>query len=911
MPPPFQRLTIEQFAGVLAAFEFRRRITCVHMHHTWRPNRAMWRGHDSMIGMWRFHTEERGFVDIAQHLTIDPDGHVWTGRNWNLPPASAVGHNGNATAGPFMFETVGDFDTGRDVLQGAQRKAVLDVTALVQSRFGLSSESLMFHNHMADKSCPGSTIAYDTFLAELRAHAVATAAAPRGRAGASARQPLPLPDSALADGALVQRTLRLIEPDPLAARSTAATMQEELDYDHETEAAILGGPRGGGSGSAPTPEQIDALRPYVLNLRMGGFSNNGLMTSSAADVDMIVNEHLKREVDAAQGVPLRIVLFAHGGLVKESRGLAIAHDQVAWWRDNGVYPIHFIWETGLFETIKDLLERARSPLRQRGLGDLITDRITDPLIESAVRALQSERIWGAMKSSAQLASADGGGARALLSALAAFVRQGAKIELHAVGHSAGSIFLAQLVDAAHTLGLPAFKSVQFMAPALRVDTFRRLIEPRVGAGIDTLTVFTMRRDFERDDNCAGLYRKSLLYLVSGGCEPEHDAPLLGLEDSLRADPALRALFSLGTPGGGKCEVVWSKSTLDQGRSATRAVRHGDFDNDAPTMNAVLRRVLDIADTVPLVRPFPASRAPFDPWQDGVDWPPELLAGGVSATAVGLPASAQVPAPVAPAAEVGRRLALCVGIDAYPAAPLAGCRNDARLWQQTLRTLGFEAEALFDPTRSQLVAAIEHLFSRARAGDQIVLQYAGHGTHVEDLDGDDSGGDTPGRDEALCPLDFSDGALLIDDDLGALIDSLDSRARLTLFMDCCHSGDNTRFGGQRQRARADARARYMPPTPQLLQAHRQWRSAHGGTRAAARAAHPELLFTACRSDQLAWESGGHGEFTLRATQVLGNGGGPLSARTLHQRVVEAFGPNPRQQPLLDGPADRLDVLLFGR
>ena len=72
----------------------------------------------------------------------------------------------------------------------------------------------------------------------------------------------------------------------------------------------------------------------------------------------------------------------------------------------------------------------------------------------------------------------------------------------------------------------------------------------------------------------------------------------------------------------------------------------------------------------------------------------------------------------------------------------------------------------------------------------------------------------------------------------------------------------------------------------------------------------MLFTACRSDQVAWESDGHGEFTLRATGLLGRNGARVSARALHQGVMSAFGPNPRQQPLLDGPADRLDAMLFG-
>ena len=185
---------------------------------------------------------------------------------------------------------------------------------------------------------------------------------------------MPLPDSAFAESTLVQRTLRLIEPDTAASRdASAGTAMEELNYDHAAEAAMLGAPRtgtrgGGPDADVPTAEQIDALRPYVLNLRMGRFSANGLMTSSEADVAMIVDEHLRPEADAAaaEGRKLRIVLYAHGGLVKESRGLATAQAHVGWWRDNGVYPIHFVWETGLFETIRGLLERAQPAPRQRG-----------------------------------------------------------------------------------------------------------------------------------------------------------------------------------------------------------------------------------------------------------------------------------------------------------------------------------------------------------------------------------------------------------------------------------------------------------------------------------------------------------------------------------------------------------------
>ena len=120
MPAPFKQLNRDQFAALLDKFPFTRKINAVHMHHTWKPNHAQYKGHETIVGMWRFHTETKGWQDIAQHITIAPDGSIWLGRNWNLPPVSATGHNGNAIAGPFMFEMIGNFDRGHDLFEGEQ-----------------------------------------------------------------------------------------------------------------------------------------------------------------------------------------------------------------------------------------------------------------------------------------------------------------------------------------------------------------------------------------------------------------------------------------------------------------------------------------------------------------------------------------------------------------------------------------------------------------------------------------------------------------------------------------------------------------------------------------------------------------------------------------------------------------------
>jgi hypothetical protein len=161
----FISLTREEFSHYLGKFKWSRQITAVHMHHTWQPNHAQWQGEKSVRGMYEYHTGHNGWSDIAQHVTIAPDGMIWLGRNWNKSPASSNGFNGSSAKGPFMFETVGNFDKGRDKLEGEQLKSVLHVIAEVQKNRGLETESLRFHRHLnSPKTCPGSAIDYDGML---------------------------------------------------------------------------------------------------------------------------------------------------------------------------------------------------------------------------------------------------------------------------------------------------------------------------------------------------------------------------------------------------------------------------------------------------------------------------------------------------------------------------------------------------------------------------------------------------------------------------------------------------------------------------------------------------------------------------------------------------------------------------
>ena len=179
----------------------------------------------------------------------------------------------------------------------------------------------------------------------------------------------------------------------------------------------------------------------------------------------------------------------------------------------------------------------------------------------------------------------------------------------------------------------------------------------------------------------------------------------------------------------------------------------------------------------------------------------------------------------PAAPQGHRAALCVGIDRYASVPLSGCVRDARAWSAELNALGFSVSMLLDldATRERIVRELTNLVTSAAPGDVLVFQYSGHGTQVEDIDGDEA----DHFDEAFVPVDYETGAFLIDDDLARIYGNCPAAPLLTLFMDCCHSGTNSRFVPFDSRPLGTREhRRYLPMSPWLEQAHRAFRSRLG-------------------------------------------------------------------------------------
>lgn len=668
-------------------------------------------------------------------------------------------------------------------------------------------------------------------------------------------------------------------------------------------------------GTDLTPEMVARLRPHLVNLTQGKLSRTGLAKTTEQDVRAIFDTHLPAFAKKQDNAAVPLMLWAHGGLVDEKRGLLSAYLQLDWWLENGVYPVFFVWETGLCDALKQIV--APFP-GARGMREDLADKIA----VQVARRFGGIKVWGAMKYFAELASAKDGGARFFAELLGGYVKaKPGSLELHAVGHSAGSIFHSYFIPACQRLSVPPCKTLHLLAPAIRVDEFKQRLRPMLGGPVGHLTMFSMMRELEEADTCSlgsiTFYNRSLLYFIQEALEPEPETPLLGLEDSIQADADMIKLFKRSD-----AEAIWSKTQQGGQDSRSNANSHGGFDNDAATMQSLAFRMIGEAPT-----PFPQQAQERTPraWEGpgAADLLQDIFGGFPAPTPPPLWPSPDRPVPAqapSPSGGSGQRAAVCVGIDTYPApATLSGCVADARAWEKALQGIGFEVTTVTngDATREKMIEALAELVDSGKPGDVLVFQYAGHGTEVDDLDGDEEGGTNGPKDEALCPVDYSNGALLIDDDIAKIFDKVRPGVNLTCFLDCCHSATAVRFvrpsslAAGAPSADGTRKARFIAATEELQRNHRAFRNQHpSGRRSAPGRPYRAVTFSACQDYEVAWESNGQGEFTGHAMRVLGAGIEGLSNQEFSDRVVAAFGEGRRQTPHLDAAEEAKGQALLG-
>ncbi|AEO59515.1 hypothetical protein MYCTH_112363 [Thermothelomyces thermophilus ATCC 42464] len=146
---------------------------------------------------------------------------------------------------------------------------------------------------------------------------------------------------------------------------------------------------------------------------------------------------------------------------------------------------------------------------------------------------------------------------------------------------------------------------------------------------------------------------------------------------------------------------------------------------------------------------------------------------------------------------GRRKALLIGINYFgQEGELRGCINDVKNVsafltekygyrpEDMVKLTDDQSDPVLQPTKANIIRAMQWLVDGAQPNDALFLHYSGHGGQTEDLDGDEE----DGYDEVIYPVDYKTAGHLVDDQIHDLVvKPLRPGVRLTAIFDSCHSG----------------------------------------------------------------------------------------------------------------------------
>ncbi len=154
-----------EFDFWLSQQKFDRVINVIQLHHTYNPNYDDFKDgehystlkqgivmqqvgeheedFDSLEAMKRYHVDHNHWQDIAQNISIFPDGMVAVCRPFDIPPAGIKGCNLNG----ICIECVGNFDKGGDIMNVSQRSSIITVVRSLLDKFGLkpSIDTITYH----------------------------------------------------------------------------------------------------------------------------------------------------------------------------------------------------------------------------------------------------------------------------------------------------------------------------------------------------------------------------------------------------------------------------------------------------------------------------------------------------------------------------------------------------------------------------------------------------------------------------------------------------------------------------------------------------------------------------------------------------------------------------------------------
>jgi hypothetical protein len=325
------------------------------------------------------------------------------------------------------------------------------------------------------------------------------------------------------------------------------------------------------------------INPFIVDMANNGLlSNTGDFRTQDSDLEALVNQQVaiaRSRWGLKDGDAMDVAIYAHGGLVSEDAAANTAAKWIPALYDAHVFPIFLMWETGLMETLKDKTEDllAKQARTTGGMLDGVKSWWNARL--EKLLSVPGTAVWGEMKKNADcISSFPGSGGLKLYDACkkSPYFGKSSNVRLHLIGHSAGAIVHSLIVDRLGSAGWK-FETVNFMAPAVRADSFIEQVVPSLKSGaVKMYNQFSLLDDIEmKDPTCEPLlgYNRSLLYLVSQSFERGEVTPILGMEKYFNSQILALNLANVA--------LITAPS------SSSQSTTHGGFDDDPTTMNKLI------------------------------------------------------------------------------------------------------------------------------------------------------------------------------------------------------------------------------------------------------------------------------------------------------------------------------------
>jgi hypothetical protein len=268
---------------------------------------------------------------------------------------------------------------------------------------------------------------------------------------------------------------------------------------------------------------------------------------------------------------------------------------------------------------------------------------------------------------------------------------------------------------------------------------------------------------------------------------------------------------------------------------------------------------------------------------------------------------------APATHPAVKRALLIGINRYAAVPsLKGAVNDVVTMKEVLiQRWGFDPAniaMLIDEqaTRDNMMSALGKIVRDANPEDTVYIHYSGHGSQVQDLNGDEE----DGLDETLVPQNGRTPGVrdIVDDELGELLARLQTK-NVLIVLDSCHSGTATRS--------VDIRARSVPQDKRI-----DLYKAVPQSRAVIPRMQSRFVVMSATSEEDEALDGPiqgqyHGFFSYALASSLSTAAPNATARAVFsgaleelKRIQQEFGRISMPEPQLEAPPSLLDQPLLG-